>query len=178
MNDINKNETIEALEEAPAESPAEAEELCATEEENAVNNDDEAPADITPEAVRSLREELASLKKELSDTRSAYERLSADCEEFSELFPTIPVTSLPDSIWKSFKSGIPLAAAYALYEKKEALAREKASNVNAKNKELSSGSLYSDKNGEYFTPDEVRAMSAAEVKANYTKIINSMSRWH
>ncbi len=32
--------------------------------------------------------------------------------------------------------------------------------------------------GDYFTPAQVRVMSAAEVKANYSKIITSMSRWH
>ena len=107
-----------------------------------------------------------------------YGRLSKECEEFSELYPSIPVTAIPDSIWQSFKSGVPLAAAYALYEKKEAVAREKASSINEKNKNLSSGSLSKGKSEEYFTPSEVRAMSAAEVKANYSKILTSMSKWH
>lgn len=32
--------------------------------------------------------------------------------------------------------------------------------------------------GDYFTPAQVRAMSAKEVRANYAKILTSMSRWH
>ena len=31
---------------------------------------------------------------------------------------------------------------------------------------------------EFFTPEEVRAMSMDEVRANYSKILNSMSKWH
>lgn len=31
---------------------------------------------------------------------------------------------------------------------------------------------------DYFTPEEVRKMSQAEVRQNYAKIINSMSKWH
>ena len=31
---------------------------------------------------------------------------------------------------------------------------------------------------EFFTPEEVRKMSQAEVRQNYAKIINSMSKWH
>lgn len=31
---------------------------------------------------------------------------------------------------------------------------------------------------EFFTPEEVRKMSNAEVRQNYAKILNSMSKWH
>lgn len=130
------------------------------------------------EVILALKEELDKLKSELENSRAAYDRLSSECADFSELYPDIPVTSLPDSVWKSFKSGVPLAAAYALYEKRERMAAAKAADVNAKNKELSSGSLDSSKSEEFFSPAEVRAMSAAEVRANYAKIITSMSKWH
>ena len=167
MNEIYENEAVEEMTE---ESIIDLE---AVEEEKAP---EETPSDA--ETIELLREELTSLKKELEDTRTAYGRLSKECEEFSELYPSVPVTAIPDSIWQSFKSGVPLAAAYALYEKKEAVAREKASSINEKNKNLSSGSLSKGKSEEYFTPSEVRAMSAAEVKANYSKILTSMSKWH
>ena len=175
IHDINEVEINEPLDESDdveiTEAPCEAPEA------------EEATADTSPELfyvkhVKKLQDEIDKLRLELSTTRAAYERLSGECEEFTELYPNLPVTALPDSVWSSFKSGIPLAAAYALYEKKEAVAREKALNVNAKNKKLSSGSLYSKNNDEYFTPAEVRAMSASEVKANYAKIITSMSKWH
>ena len=169
IESAEKNEITETDDTVEETLEAESEEDDGEEEEDELSN---------PETIKALKEELNSLRRELEDTRLAYGRLSKECEEFSELYPSVPITSIPDSIWKSFKSGVPLAAAYALYEKKEAVAREKASSINEKNKRLSSGSLKSDKNEEYFTPAEVRAMSAAEVKANYAKIINSMSRWH
>lgn len=133
---------------------------------------------ITPEYVKSLKEELAALKGKLEENRTLYEKLHAECAEFSELYPDVPISALPDDIWKSFRAGIPVAAAYALYEKKEAVARAKAESINSKNKDLSSGSLGTSKSEEFFSPAEVKAMSPAEVRANYTKIINSMSRWH
>ena len=167
-NDINEIETNEV--------PADSEDNITVEEEAGEEN---ILPDLTdPATVKLLKDEVDRLRLELTNTRAAYERLSGECEEFAELYPGVPVTALPDSVWKSFKSGVPLAAAYALYEKKESVAREKALNVNEKNKQLSSGSLYSKSNDEFFTPAEVRAMSASEVKANYAKIITSMSKWH
>jgi hypothetical protein len=170
MNEINDIQMNEVLEDdtAPNEAP-ESEEATEALPEPELNDQ---------ETISTLKEELERLRLELSNTRAVHERLSKECEEFSELYPSVPMTTLPDSIWKSFKEGVPLAAAYALYEKKEAVAREKASSVNEKNRRLSSGSLYSKNNNDYFSPAEVRAMSAAEVKANYAKIITSMSKWH
>lgn len=175
MNEINETNEIEINE--PIEEAKDTE-ITDVPCEEAEVEEASSPELTDAEHIKMLKDEINRLQLELSNTRTAYERLSGECEEFAELYPDIPVTSLPDSIWKSFKSGIPLAAAYALYEKKEAVAREKALNVNAKNKQLSSGSLYSKSNDEFFTPAEVRAMSASEVKANYAKIITSMSKWH
>ena len=185
MNETNEtNELIEQIESEasdlaePSENTAcESEELASTDEpecENLETQENMQDAEI----IRALKEELETLKGELQNSRAAYERLSSECADFSELYPDVSVTSLPDSVWTSFKSGVPLAAAYALYEKRQKSATEKAINVNAKNKELSSGSLNSSKTEEFFSPAEVRAMSAAEVRANYAKIITSMSKWH
>lgn len=130
------------------------------------------------EAILALKNELAELRQRLEAEKALYGRLYAESSEFSELFPGVTLSAIPESVWECAKKGAPLSAAYALYEKRLAIAKEKAEDVNSKNKELSSGSLSSTKNEEYFTPDEVRAMSAAQVKANYSKIINSMSVWH
>ena len=133
---------------------------------------------VDVEDIGALKEQLSALKEELEQSRAMYDRFHAECMEFSQLYPTVSLSSIPDSIWESVKSGIPLSAAYALAEKKEALARAKAADVNSKNKALSSGSLSTSKSEEFFTPAEVRAMSAPEVRANYAKIITSMSKWH
>ena len=58
------------------------------------------------------------------------------------------------------------------FEKLKAIAKEKVRAAKIKAEEAKA------EEGKYFTPAQVRAMTAEEVKANYAKIINSMSRWH
>ena len=151
----------------------------ATEAEENEKNEEKEETD-SPDAtdVAYLKAELESLKKELADTRSLYARLESECSEFGELYPEISLSSLPDSVWQSVKGGVPLAAAYALEARKAELAARRAGQINGENRKMSSGSLSSDSYNDFFTPSQVRAMSAAEVRANYTKIINSMSKWH
>ena len=161
-NDENMLE--EEAEEALSEVSEEAEEV--------------QPSEKKEDELMALRNELALLKSQLSENRAVYDRLSADCSEFSELYPDVALSSIPDSVWASVKNGVPLAAAYALSERRAELALAKAEDVNSKNKSLSSGTLGKAGGGEYFSPAEVRAMSPAEVRANYSKIINSMSKWH
>ena len=72
---------------------------------------------------------------------------------------------------------IPLAAAFALEERKKLLLKERAEAVNAENRQRSSGSVTGTENV-YFSPAEVRAMSQAEVRRNYNLIIESMKSWH
>ncbi len=126
----------------------------------------------------ALREELDRLRLELDQSRAFYGRMEAECAEFSELFPEVPLSSIPEPIWQSVKSGVPLAAAYALAARRESLRAQRAGEVNRENGLRSSGALNQDTYNDYFSPAEVKAMSPAEVRANYTKIINSMSKWH
>jgi hypothetical protein len=137
--------------------------------------DDES---MKSEDVDTLRAELETLKAEFEEKKRAYEKISREFGEFSEIFPTTDIKSLPDSVWEEVKSGIPLAAAYALYEKKCAIRAEAANNANLKNSALSSGSIGREVTENFYTPDEVRAMSRAEVKKNYSKIIESMKKWN
>lgn len=128
--------------------------------------------------LSTLRAELKSLRGQIEEERALLSRMSLECEEFSLLYPGVPLSSLPDSIWESVKKGTPIAAAYALSERRAALARTRADEVNKANSLLSSGSVDSPPTEEFFSPAEVRAMSREQVKANYSKIINSMSKWH
>lgn len=148
--------------------------------ETAEETSEETTEETEPDAsdIAYLKAELDSLKKELSDTRAFYSRLEGECAEFSALYPGVPLGSLPDSIWLSVKNGVPLAAAYALEARKAELSAIRAQRINGENRNMSSGALNADSHNDYFSPSEVRAMSAAEVRANYTKIINSMSKWH
>ena len=130
------------------------------------------------ESIDTLKAKLAALKSEYDEKKRAIERMSAELGEFSALFPERSVDSIPDSVWKDVKDGIPLAAAYALYEKKTALRAEAARNANSKNGELSTGSIGRESTESFYTPDEVRAMSRTEVRKNYSKIIESMKKWN
>ena len=178
-------ETVETLYAAP-ESLEESEELIeeeieSTEEIEATEKSPELPTDKTePDAneIAYLKAELDTLKKELAESRAFYSRLEGECSEFSELYPDVRLSSLPDSIWQSVRSGVPLAAAYALEERRAAIKALHAQRINGENRNMSSGSLSPDSRNDYFSPSEVKAMSAAEVRANYTKIISSMSKWH
>ena len=176
---MEQNETTFVEEEITAEAIDQIAEMI--EEPDAEPTDEQENAeDLKPDAneIAYLKAELDTLRRELADSRAFYSRLEGECAEFSELYPSVPLSTLPDSIWQSVKKGVPLAAAYALEERKSALAAMKADTVNGENRKMSSGSLKNDQRGDFFTPSEVRAMSPSEVRANYTKIINSMSKWH
>lgn len=162
LSSSEESEEIETLEEA--ETPEE-------------KSEEEEPKPDANE-IAYLKAELDALKKELDESRAFYARLEGECAEFSELYPSVPLSSLPDSIWQSVKNGTPLAAAYALEARKAEMAARRAEAVNGENRNMSSGALSSDSYNDFFTPAEVRAMTAAEVRANYTKIVNSMSKWH
>lgn len=56
--------------------------------------------------------------------------------------------------------------------------RAKAEEVNRRNASLSAGRAGMNAAPEYYSPEEVRAMSAHEVRENYQKIRASMKRWH
>ena len=103
-------------------------------------------------------------------------RIDRECEEFRSLYPDVPLSALPDSVWKDTESGIPLAAAYALADRRRIRTEELAAEANLRNKGRSSGSLEGTA-PEYFSADEVRAMSQKEVRRNYQKILRSMSHW-
>lgn len=138
---------------------------------------DETESDSTDE-LETLRAEVASLRAQLSEERAVYSRVNAEYNEFARLYPEVPLTSLSEDIWESVKRGVPIAAAYALEERRAAVANMKANAVNDNNRRLSSGSVDRRTAEEYFSPDEVRAMTPGEVRANYSKIISSMSKWH
>lgn len=157
----------------------------------ASSNDLEIPAnsdsdpDLDPAAVveanpeeqlRQLRDELTRLRQAISQQDAILSRLGEECQEFQTLYPDTPISSLPDNVWSDVKQGIPLAAAYALAERRRAYTESLAAATNQKNGQRSSGAMKSTES-DYFSPNEVRAMSQAEVRANYQKIMRSMQKW-
>lgn len=140
--------------------------------------DHSASAQADPEEqLRQLRDELKQLRAEMAQRDAILSRMSTECEEFHMLYPQTPLSSLPDNVWQDVKQGIPLAAAYALAERRRAYTEALASSTNEQNKKCSAGAISSTEN-EYFSPSEVRAMSQGEVRANYQKIMRSMQKWN
>lgn len=132
------------------------------------------------ETVASLLEEIAALKEQIAKLEALKEteaRILAEIGDFCALFPDVPVEELPDEVWESVRAGAPLAASYALYERKKCAEAKRIAAINAKNASRSPGAAGTDTASEFFTPDEVRRMSRAEVHANYSKIKESMKKW-
>ncbi len=130
------------------------------------------------EEIEHLRSEINALKEDISRREVEFERMNSECHEFSMLFPDVSLQNVSDSVWEQVKKGIPLSAAYAYDERKRNLERTRSQSINARNSEKSTGRLVGDDNGGYFSPSEVKAMDRNQIKANYSKIIDSMSHWN
>ena len=130
-----------------------------------------------PESDEILTSTVSSEVDRIDSLRK-HEREALEYKEFSDLFPDVKLAELPDSVNESVRSGVPLAAAYALYRFKKEAAAASAATINEKNREKSFSLKKNDSSSLYYSPAEVREMSPAEVKANYSKIIDSMSHWH
>lgn len=128
-----------------------------------------------------LYEELETLKGELARRDALDEsnkRMLRECEEFREYFPDSELSSVPDEVWESVKGGVPLAAAYALYSRKNELHKNRINEINQRNKDMSAGSVKRGGEDKFYSPSEVRAMTREQVKSNYTDIIESMRHWN
>ena len=131
--------------------------------------------------ISSLNEKISALESELNAYKEASERqqfIAEQINEFNELFPEIAVRSLPDEVWESVKRGNSLAAAYSVYERRVTEAARKIELINQRNASAAAGAAGRSAPKEYFTADEVRKMSPAEVRANYAGIRRSMEKWN
>ncbi len=144
-------------------------------------------SDSTPTASDSLveadREDLAELRQEVTRLRALLvenearaQRMRDECAELAELYPSLSPNDLPDEVWDAVRKGVPIAAAVALSERKKFLLSKKAEAANLANRSRSSGAVERAKNG-FYSIDEVRAMSASEVRENYQNILKSMQKW-
>lgn len=145
------------------------------------SNNEAIPDTVPEKSIDDLNAEIADLKAQIAEFEaisSTQNRILSELSEFSELFPDTPVNSIPESVWEAVRQGAPLLASYALYEKRIKNERARIAAINGKNASASLGKAGVNTPGEYFTPDEVRKMSAAEVHANYSKIKASMQKWN
>ncbi len=143
---------------------------------------DPAPQDLeldqkNDSELESLRQELNLLRAQLDGQSRAMQKIGLEYAEFCDLYPNKSPDDLPDEVWESVRNGIPLSAAFALAERRRTRTEEKARNLNLENRQRSAGALGRGTSG-YLSADEVRAMSQAEVRANYQTILLSMQKWH
>ena len=136
------------------------------------------PPDVSDgESIESLKREIDDLRSLLAQKEAEQSRILNELSEFDRLFPEISVKSVPEDVWRNVELGIPLCAAYALYEKEESVKRNRAAEINERNSALSYGRAGKNTVGEYFSPDEVKSMSQKQVHENYSKIKESMKYW-
>ena len=127
-----------------------------------------------------LRGELMQLRQALDESHARLaqmEHIERQYTEFCTLYPNTPIDTLPEEVWQGVANGNSLAAAFALAEHRRALSQKKASDSNAFNRSRSAGAVKSAENLE-LSPAEVRAMTSEEVRANLSKIMRSMQKWH
>lgn len=142
-------------------------------EENSETDEDTA----TGETIESLKNEIVNLKKLIAEKENEQAKILGELGDFNRLFPDATIKNVPESVWRNVEQGVPLCAAYALYEKEEAMRQFHANEINRRNASLSAGKAGRDTAAEYFSPDEVRTMSQREVHENYEKIRRSMQTW-
>ena len=119
---------------------------------------------------------MENLRALLSERENERERLKAELLELAELFPDVSISDIPESVFDGAERGIPISAAFALHVKKVERERRLAERVNGENAKNSAGPVGGGQ-GDYFSPDEVKNMTRAEVRQNYGKIIASMKKW-
>lgn len=130
-----------------------------------------------PAELARLRSELTSLRQELTQKQELALRFGKECAEFQELYPEVSLSAVPDEVWDSVKNGVPLSAAFALAERRRSRLEACAQKSNRSNLTSSAGELREHTPG-YFSFDEVKRMSRAEIRQNYDGILRSMQKWH
>lgn len=165
----------EPIPDVTEETEAPSEELPA--EESLEDEVTEPTREELEEELQRLSAQLSELQQELESKEAEHARVMAELEEFQSLFPHVAIKEIPESVYRQVAEGVPLSAAYALHEKKTQAEEARAALINQRNAARSAGRAGTDGAAEYFSPDEVRAMSQRQVHENYNKILESMRSW-
>ncbi len=125
----------------------------------------------------TLRAEIERLRAYIKKNDADRKKGIGELEEFGRLYPDTELKDIPDAVWEKVDSGLPLSAAFAVYERERSLLESLAKEVNQRNSALSAGNAGASPKSDYFSPDEVRVMSHKEVRENYANIRRSMDYW-
>ena len=134
-------------------------------------------ASLPDPRIDQLRREVEELRASLAYHHLDRAEREVRTGEFSSLYPDVTYEDLPDDVIADVRRGVPVAAAYALSERRRILREARAAEINRQNRSRSAGGLGIGET-DLFSPAEVRAMTQAEVRANYDKILQSMQTWH
>ncbi len=129
-------------------------------------------ADPEEPKTQALKSALAKKEQALAALEDTRAKCAAAFEDFRKEFPNVTISELDESLWEQVKSGIPLAAAYALK-----LHRENKKSGTEKRERAPWQSLDESAADSLYTPAEVKRMSEAEVRRNYDRIRESMKHW-
>lgn len=161
----------EALGDTSEETPNETLDEGA-EQPQIISDEKQGPSDET----ETLRARIHELEQELAAREQMSRRMERECTEFETYFPDVSLKGVPDEVWGQVHAGVPLSAAYALYEKKQQKQQADAARIGQRGESLTAGMVDTAGN-EYFSPSQVRAMSPSEVRQNYDRIFESMRHW-
>lgn len=134
----------------------------------------EAPSAEADGARATLEARIASLEAELAER----DRRHAEREEFCRIFPDADPDDLPDEVVSVMKAGVPMSAAYALHLHLRQLELKQARQDNQRNSRTVPRAIDGGGSEPFFSADTVRSMSRAEVKDNFSYILNSMKHWN
>jgi DNA-directed RNA polymerase alpha subunit len=123
--------------------------------------------------LEACREKIRQLSSVIDDIK----RQDREKKIFGELYPKVAVDEIPDTVLKEAKEeGIPLAAAYALYARRLELENEKAAEKLINSGVRTSGAVGRQPSEQLFSIDQIRAMSAKEVKRQYRAVMKSLAK--
>ena len=129
-------------------------------------------------ALREKVEELSAQLREREEIDAANARMKEELEKFYEYFPSVDPKSVPDEVWEKVKRGASLAATYSLFERKREREAQRSVSHNERMRRMSTGALEATDSDGYYSPDEVRRMTPAQVRKNYDDIVESMRHWN
>lgn len=150
------------------------------------------PEEVISEILEGRRDREERNQEKL--TIKQQQQKDAEYRDFFDYFSTENNRSfdpakdtIPDEVWQMVETkGNSLTDAYQIHELKQTKAKlneftkgSKTQESNNKNAMSGTGSVTGNGNAtnDYFTADQVRAMSPEQVKANLKSIENSMKRW-
>lgn len=104
------------------------------------------------------------------------ERFEREMTEFFEAYPECDLDSIPLTVWENVTQGMSLKEAYDKYASERGEMNELAQRVNESNRSVSSGGIGGGGRTQCFTARQVAAMTDAQVRENYTAIMESMGQ--